>query len=210
MTARTAPTRAGPEGFGVMRKLTPLRPWQVLNRYLYELDLAGTRYTVEVDIADDDVAKLYADGRLVSTLDLPASFAVGDGRIDVAASLYGVTRVHFSRRDGVGRRLTPVRGTLEDRRRRLGERHPVLSRVIGWVAIVLLIVNLILAVPFALEIVTEIPVVAERFGTFVSPIQLPVWANTPLLLAGIVAAMERALTLRHNKILDMETIWTSM
>ena len=187
-----------------------MRPWQVLNRYLYELDLAGTRYTVEVDIADDDVAKLYADGRLVSTLDLPASFAVGDGRIDVAASLYGVTRVHFSRRDGVGRRLTPVRGTLEDRRRRLGERHPVLSRVIGWVAIVLLIVNLILAVPFALDIVTEIPVVAERFGTFVSPIQLPVWANTTLLLAGIVAAVERALTLRHTKILDMETIWTSM
>ncbi len=66
-----------------------------------------------------------------------------------------------------------------------------------------------LAVPFALESATRIPKIAERFGTFVSPIQLPAWITTALLVAGILAAVERALTLRRNKILDVETVWTA-
>lgn len=190
--------------------LKPLRPWQVLNRYLYEVDLGGIHYTVEVDTAGDGDAQLYADGLQVASEDLPTSFPVDRGHIEVAASLYGVTRVHLVTGDGPDRRLTPVRGTIEDRRRRLDRDHPAISRVIAWAAIVILVVNLVLVVPFALEMATGIPAVAERFGTFVSPIQLPVWANTALLFAGILAAVERALTLRHNKILDFETIWTSM
>ncbi|SNS34966.1 hypothetical protein SAMN05421642_1022 [Rhodococcoides kyotonense] len=199
-----------------MKRLRPFRPWQVLNRYLYTLEQSasdGTEvlYTVEVDTAgEEETVQLYKDGWLDSTHDLPASIPVADGRIEVAVSLYGVTRVHLVRDDGVERRLTPVRGTLEDRRRRLDRRHPTLSKAIGWVAIAILVVNLVLAVPFALETATEIPKIAERFGTFVSPIQLPVWVSTTLLVAGVLAAVERVLTLRRNKILDMETIWTAL
>ena len=196
------------------KRLRPLKPWQVLNRYLYTLEHAGFSYTVEVDAAGDDTVQLYEDGLLVSTNDLPAKIPVAGGYIDVAASLYGVTRVHLVRGDGkgngVGRRLAPARGTLEDRRRRLDRHHPGISRAIGWVAIAILMGNLVLAVPFAIEIATGVPAIAERFGTFVSPIGLPVWINTALLVAGICAAMERALTVRHNKIIDLETIWTSL
>lgn len=205
------------------KRLSPLKPWQVLNRYLYTLEHAGSdgrrvSYTVEVDTAGDDTVQLYADGWLVSTNDLPASIPVSGGHIEVAASLYGVTRVHLVLDDdddedednGVGRRLAPARGTIEDLRRRLDRNHPRISRAIGWLAIAILVVNLVLAVPFAIEIATGVPAIAERFGTFVAPIQLPVWINTALLVAGVCAAVERALTLRHNKILDLETIWTSL
>lgn len=198
------------------KRLSPLKPWQVLNRYLYTLEHTGSDgarvdYTVEVDTAGEDTVQLYADGSLVSTTDLPASIPVTGGHIEVAASLYGVTRVHLvlDGETGVGRRLAPARGTIEDLRRRLDRNHPRISRAIGWVAIAILVVNLVLAVPFALEIATGVPAIEERFGTFVSPIGLPVWINTALVVAGICAAVERAITLRHNKILDLETIWTS-
>ena len=46
-------------------------------------------------------------------------------------------------------------------------------------------------------------------GTFTSPIQLPAWLNTALLVAGIIAAFERALTLRNHWLIDADTTWTS-
>lgn len=49
--------------------------------------------------------------------------------------------------------------------------------------------------------------VAERFGTFTSPFALPAWANTGLLILGILAALERALTLRSHWLIDAETWW---
>lgn len=79
-----------------------------------------------------------------------------------------------------------------------------------WAAIAILIANLVLAIPFAIELATELPAIQRNLGTFVSPIQLPAWANTSLMVAGILAATERVLTLRRNRILDMETIWTGL
>ncbi|MBY6414837.1 hypothetical protein HQ346_24985 [Rhodococcus sp. BP-252] len=197
------------------KRLSPFRPWQVLNRYLYTLERPSSAgvpilYTVEVDsLSEDDTVQLYENGYLATTNDLPASIEIDGGTIEVAVSLYGVTRVDFVSDDGTGRRLAPVPGTLEYRRRRFDRRHPRLSRAIGWAAIAILVVNLVLAASFALEIATKVPMVAEQFGTFVSPIQLPAWANTTLVVAGILAATERVLTLRHNKILDLETIWAA-
>lgn len=63
-----------------------------------------------------------------------------------------------------------------------------MSRTIAAVAVAVLLVNLVLAVPVALELLTGIDAVAARFGTFTSPITLPGWLNTGLLVAGVAAA----------------------
>lgn len=197
------------------RRLKPFRSWQVLNRYLYVIDHPGpqgdsVRYTLEVDMMDgEDEVRVYTDGWLRSKHQLPASIPVVGGHLEVEASLYGVTRVNLVIADGAERRLTPVPGTIEDRRLQLTRSHPTVSRVIGWLAIAVLVINLALAVPFALEWATEIPDIRKRFGTFDSPFHLPTWMNIALMTAGILAAVERALTVRRNKILDLETIWTA-
>ncbi|NKY97978.1 hypothetical protein HGB44_09960 [Nocardiopsis dassonvillei subsp. albirubida] len=44
--------------------------------------------------------------------------------------------------------------------------------------------------------------VAERSGTFTSPVHLPVWLNTALALGAAAASTERALRLRCNWLPD--------
>jgi hypothetical protein len=164
---------------------------------------------VETQVSEDHKARFYRDGERVATARMPAEFAVPGGRIEVDAGLYGVTRAHLVTDDGTERRLAPAPGTLEYRRANLTRRHPGLSRAIGATAVVILLVNLALAVPEGLEILTSIPAVAERFGTFVSPVALPWWLSWSLIAAGVAAATERAITWRHNRIIDAETLWTS-
>ena len=90
-------------------------------------------------------------------------------------------------------------------------RHPRLSRTVGWLAIAILVVDLVLAVPAALEfLTTRVDRIGEIFGTFTSPIVLPLWLTITLALAGAVAGVERALTLRRNRLLDLETSWTGL
>ncbi|MEQ3553872.1 hypothetical protein WIS52_25635 [Pseudonocardia nematodicida] len=193
--------------------LRPLRTHEILHRSLYRVDLpdAGGRpvtWTVEVDVSGDWEARLYRDGHRAAAAELPAALPVPGGRIEVDAGLYGVTRVHLVTADGE-HRLAPVPGTLEHRRARLAHRRPGVSRAIAATAVVILAVNLVLAAPQALEILTSLPRVAEHVGTFVSPVTLPAWLNTTLLVAGALAAVERVLTWRRNRVLDAETLWTS-
>ncbi|MBN9736880.1 MULTISPECIES: hypothetical protein [unclassified Pseudonocardia] len=195
--------------------LRPVRRRDVLHRMLYEIARPGpyggtVRYTVEVDAGEGDGSPvLYVDGRRAAEAESPASFPVHGGVVEVEVSLYGMGRVHFVGHDGTEQRLAPVPGTLEHLRGHLHHRNPRLSRGIGRVAIAVLVVNLVLAVPQALELVTGIDRVAELVGTFTSPVHLPYWLNTGLLLAGALAAVERTLTLRRNRVLDVETLWTN-
>lgn len=198
------------------RRLRSVRRRDVLHRMLHAIEHAGPdgvphRYTVEVDHGSDDGSpELYVDGWWQARAEAPASFPVPGGVIEVDVSMYGMKRVHLIGDDGVERRLPPVPGTLEELRGRLHRRRPGLSRAIAWTAIAILVVNLVLAAPQALELVTSLPRVAELVGTYTSPVQLPAWLNTGLLLAGVVAAVERTLTLRRNRILDAETLWTGV
>ena len=155
-------------------------------------------------------AALYRDGVQVHRSDLPATFPVPGGVVDVAVSLYGLTRMHYVLDDGTERTLRPDRASLEGLRARFGRRFPRASSVIGAVAVVVLLVGLVVAAPYALEMVTRLDVVSERFGTFTSPIDLPGWASTTLLVAGILAATERALTLRNHWLVDLDTTGTAL
>ncbi|AOS64557.1 hypothetical protein [Actinoalloteichus hymeniacidonis] len=203
----------GDHGIEDGRTLRPFRRREVLHRSVYSITHDGPNglghtWTVDIDMGQEDGgwdAELYLDGIWQAKREMPAEFAIPGGRIEVNAGMYGVTRVHLVRDSGVEQRMKPARGTAEDLRFRLQRRNPTVSRWIGGAAIVVLLVNLVLVVPRAIELITSVPRIAELVGTFESPIVLPDWLSVGLLVAGILAAVERTLTLRHNAIIDAET-----
>ncbi|OJX94295.1 MAG: hypothetical protein BGO96_15415 [Micrococcales bacterium 73-15] len=196
------------------RPLKPYRGWHALWRTLFLIDLVDPedpdgepeRFAVDVDyVVFEDAAALYRDDRQVARSSLPVSFPVPGGVIEVASTLYGLRRMHYVREDGTQQQLRPHRGTPEELRARLGRRFPRLSRVIAGVAVAVLLVALALTVPQLLERISEIEWVAEHVGTFTSPIALPAWLNGALVAAGVLAALERALTLRNHWLIDADT-----
>lgn len=186
--------------------LKPMRWWQVLHRTMFGVPHEGARYVVDVSILDDE-AFLYVDGYRSAKASLPCRFPVPGGRIEVASSLYGLKRMHLVLEDGTERQLTPAPLTAEGWRARLDARHPGLSRWIARVAVVVLLLGLVVVVPEILERITQIDVVAENLGTFTSPLDLPAALTTTLTVAGVLAAVERALTLRNHWLIDMDTFW---
>ena len=193
------------------RPLKPYRPWHSLWRTLFLLDVeepdgTPTRYAVDVDyFVFEDTVSLYRNGEQVAKADLPAALPTSAGVIEVETTMYGLRRMHLVREDGSEQQLRPHRGTPEEWRARMGRRFPRASRVIAGLAIAVLVVGLVLVVPQALERLSEIEWVADNIGTFHSPIELPGWLNATLVTAGVLAAFERALTLRNHWLIDADT-----
>lgn len=200
--------------------LTEYRPWQVFSRSLFFLDLAepsGDSHAYAVDVrylADAKTKKqhhnavgkspaaLYRDGVQLYRANLPTTFPVPGGVIEVATSPFGLKRMHFVSDDGGERTLRPDRRSQEGLRARFEQRFPRTSAVIGAVAIAVLLVVLAGGLLQGLEALTKIPPVAERVGTFTSPVDLPAWANVTMVVAGMLSGVERALRLRHHWLLD--------
>jgi len=192
--------------------LKPFRWWQMLSRSVFSLtipreDGAETVYTVSVKHGGDSetgvvTAQLYRDGILTAVSKLPAFFAVPGGTIEVATSTFGLKRCHYVTDDGREQQLEPDPRSAEGRRAAFDRAHPAASRVVGGVAVLVLIVGVVVAVPQLIEAFSAIPPLAERFGTFDSPIQLPVVANVVVGIATGAASIERALRLRYNWLLD--------
>lgn len=203
--------------------LKPFRWWHALHRsrFLLPTELlhaAGTDphptvaeaertgFVVDVDHLDAK-ASLYADGRQTGFAEPPVLFPVPGGVIDVQTTSYGMRRAHLVLDSGDERQLVPHPATAEAWRARLAERHPTVHRSLGAAAVVVLLVALVLGVPQLAEYVTRADAVSELVGTFTSPVTLPAWANTGLLVAGVLAGIERALTMRHHWLVDLETTW---
>ncbi|MFC8921855.1 hypothetical protein [Cellulosimicrobium sp. NPDC057127] len=192
--------------------LPRFRWWQPLSRTLFHLRLTGEdgraeTWSVDVrlwgDKDDGEVrARLYRDGRHQATSKLPAEFPVTGGVVEVATSSYGLRRCHYVREDGTQQQLVPDPASAEGRRARLDREHPGASRTIGVVSWAVLAVALVLGVPQIVEQVSQIPPVAERVGTFTSPIHLTGTVNVALVVATLVASTERALRLRYHWLLD--------
>jgi len=190
------------------RALQPFRWWQLLRRSLFLLEVFGrdghpVGYAVDVrHWADketgESVAHLYVDGRHHAYSRVPAMFAVEGGTIEVAASQFGLKRCHYVAADGAERQLIPDPRSAEGRRARLDSRHPSLSRSLGFVSVVMLLVGVALLVLQVAEPISEIPPVADSIGTFESPIHLPLWLNLALGLGAVAASTERALRLRFS------------
>ncbi|MGO1956749.1 hypothetical protein [Microbacterium sp.] len=185
--------------------LPPFRPSLSLQRTRFAIDLPdAATATVDVDHMSGR-ASLYLDDRHLRAADMPVRFPLGADSIEVAASRYGMQRIHLISANGDQRRLDPAPGTPEHWRAQLSRRHPGVGRALAAGAITVLVANLILLAPQLLEVVTHLPLWADRFTPFDSPISLPAWANTALTLTAGLAGVERALTLRHHRLLDAET-----
>ncbi|RKS08915.1 hypothetical protein DFP74_4641 [Nocardiopsis sp. Huas11] len=200
------------EGNG--RPLKRFRAWQPLSRALFHLPLTsgdGRRVVYSVDVPywqqiltenGQGRAHLYLDGRHHAQSTLPAVFPVPGGTIEVAATAFGLKRCHHVTAEGAAHRLVPDARSAEGRRARLDREHPALSRWIKFLSLALLVVPLVLVVPQILEALSHVPPVARRYGTFASPVALPLWLNIALGLCASTASVERATRLRWNALLD--------
>lgn len=81
-------------------------------------------------------------------------------------------------------------------------RHPVASALIGAISIAMLLIGTGLGALQAAGPISEVPPIAARFGTFESPVRLPVWLNVCLGLGASAAAIERALRMQYHWLLD--------
>jgi hypothetical protein len=200
------------EGSG--RPLKPFRSWQPLSRALFYLPVTaedGRQVVYAVDVPHwqqiltqdgKGRAHLYLDGRHHSQSTLPAMFPVPGGVIEVESTAFGLKRCHHVTAEGVARPLIPDERSAEGRRARLDRDHPALSRWLGVLSLVLVIVPILLVIPQIVEAVSHVPPMAQRFGTFTSPVGLPLWLNTALGLCASTASVERATRLRWNALLD--------
>ena len=185
-------------------------------------DIVGERLTEQILGSDEEAeeersqgipAALYRDGVQIARSNLPAAFPVPGGVIEAARSSYGLTRMHYVTETEGGesteRMLRPHRRSPEGIRARMAHRLPRLSRFVGGIAIVVLLVGLVTGIPQGIQMISEIPPIADRFGTFTSPFQFPEWLNVTLLVAGILAAIERALMLKNHWLIDLDTTWSA-
>ncbi len=190
--------------------IKPFRFWQLFTRTIFHIhlnDQEGVRrkYSVSVEFFDEkEQAKLYIDDRHTATSDVPASFPVPDGYIELDMTMYGLKRMHYVSGEAE-QMLEPDRRSAEGLRKRFHWRFPMISKWVGWIAVFTLLVSLVLGIPQIIEVITYMDFIREHVGTFTSPIQLPQSLNITLLILSAIAALERALTLKNHWLIDMET-----
>ncbi|QOV40856.1 hypothetical protein IM697_22190 [Streptomyces ferrugineus] len=194
------------------RPLKCFRWWQLPFRALFHLRLTsdGGRHTVyAVDVrhwqnhsSDSLKAHLYREGRLHAMSTLPAAFPVPGGTVEVRMSAFGVKRCHYVTDNGPQYQLVPDPHSAEGRRARLERERPALSRAIGLLSLCVLVAALAVLIPHVAEQLTKSEGIAQRTGTFTSPIDLPRWGDIALGFAAVAASTERALRLRYSWLLD--------
>ncbi|PZF98772.1 hypothetical protein [Micromonospora endophytica] len=190
------------------RALKRLRWWQLPFRALFYLALPngdGRQTVYAVDIprrTDPDGGKakahLYLDGRHHAESKLPAAFPVEGGTIEVAISAFGLKRCHYVTAAGAEHRLIPDPRSAEGRRARVEREHPTLSRSISLLSVLMLVIGVGLNLLQLAGPISQIPPIAENFGTFESPIRLPIWLNFALAIGAVLGSTERALRLRYS------------
>ena len=115
--------------------------------------------------------------------------------------------MHFVAATGEEQVLKPDGASAEGQRAKLAQRKPGLSRAIGILAVIILLTLLPIGLLQLVEFFSQTGVAGNFMDPFTSPINLPEWTSTPLLVLSILAALERALTLRNHWLLDMDTGW---
>ncbi|QFG26227.1 hypothetical protein [Actinomadura sp. WMMB 499] len=194
------------------RPLKRFRWWQVPFRALLYLPLTrddGGRTVYAVDVrhwqnqsSGDVKAHLYLDGRQHAVSKLPAVFPVRGGSVEVSMSAFGLKRCHYVTVEGAEYQLAPDPGSAEGRRARFERSHPVLSRGVGLLSAIVLAAAMVLIVVQVAGPLTQVDAVSRHIGGLVSPIRLPVWLNIVIGICTVAASTERALRLRHSRLLD--------
>lgn len=147
---------------------------------------------------------LYKNGVRIKESTVPSVYEVPGVFIEVETTNYGVKKIHYVTDTGE-LQMMPDKNSLEGKRARFDLKFPTASKWIGYIAIAILIISLIIAIPAVIEMITRMDLVADNIGTFKSPFQLPGWLNVMLVLLGLAAATERALSLKNHWLIEMET-----
>ncbi|WP_203289269.1 hypothetical protein [Metabacillus sp. cB07] len=209
---RLLATRRVKSGNG--RSLKAFRWWQMFSRSVFFLRLKNTVdqqtvFAVEVSyiqqfFSDNGKGKanLYLNGKHYAESKLPAVFKIDGGWIEVKSSVFGMRRCHFVTDDGAVFQLEPDARSAEGRRYRLDRDHPMLSRFVSAISLMMIIIPTVIAIPQVVDTITHIPFVAERFGVFHSPITLSPWLNLMLGFSAVLGSVERATRLKWNALLD--------
>lgn len=195
------------------RPIEPFRWWHLLSgRKLFSLSVVRTddgraNYDVDVRLSgrqagDFGMVHLYLDGRHHAESTLPAAMPVESGMIEISEGSAGLRRAHYLPDGDKARLLTPHPKTAIGLRLRFDREHPVLSRWVGAISVVLLVVGVGVNGLELVELLSQIPPVAERFGLFESPLNLPLWLNIALGFGAGLGATERALRLKFHWLLD--------
>lgn len=182
--------------------------WQYLHRTVFHKRIGGDLYSVDVDLYGKELmgpeSALYKNGVRIKESTVPSVYEVPGGFIEVETTTYGVKKINYvTDTDEV--QLIPDRHSLEGKRASFDSKFPSASKWVGYIAIVILIIGLIIAIPAVIELITGLDLVADNVGTFTSPFQFPAWLNGTLLILGLTAATERALSLKNHWLIDMET-----
>jgi hypothetical protein len=85
---------------------------------------------------------------------------------------------------------------------RFARDHPVASGLIGAVSVLMLLIGVGSTLLQIAEPISRIPPIAAAFGTFESPLQLPLWLTLALGLGAAAGAVERAMRMRYHWLLD--------
>jgi hypothetical protein len=172
--------------------LDPLTGWRAFFRGRFETRHDGHTWTVDADFLDfDQKLSLYRDGVEVTEMRSPARFELeGGGAIEASMNVLGMRRIDLVV-DGRATPLAPVDGTAEAWRLRLERERPQLSRAVGAVSWVVLVVAL----------VTGIGELIALAGID-SPVEVGQPLGTLLGFAALAAALERALRFKTNRWLD--------
>ena len=139
------------------RSLRPLGGWDIVARGRFETRHDGHVWTVDLDYFDlGDKLHLFRDGVEVDVQKSPATFQVGaNATINAATGLLGMRQVDLV--TPMARRvLTPVDGTAEGWRLQLERERPELSRLIGVISWIVLVVALVTDIPQLIGLI-ELP-----------------------------------------------------
>lgn len=206
---RRALQRVSPGDGSALRRF---RWWQLLSRSLFQCDITdptgrAVRYVIDARQWKTDEngymkVHLYRDGRQHAAARVPAIFEVEGGQIEVVASAFGLRRCHYVTPDGASHQLTPDPASAEGRRARFEDRRPGLSRFVGAVSILALLVGVVVLLQEIAVPLLQIPPVAARIGTVEPLFTLPLWLTVTLAAAAGIASTERALRLRYRWWLD--------
>jgi hypothetical protein len=185
-------------GQGATERLKPVRGIEVIWRGVYEVDHAGHHYAVEVDYFDfAEKVRLYRDGTRVNTRKSPARFEIdGGAAIEASMGLLGMKTLRLIEPGGETA-LTPAEGVAEARRADFERRNPRVSRIVGVLAWLVLVIALIIEIPEIIRLIGD----AVGFE-FTPPIQLSPLANGLLGVLALAAALDRALLFKSNRWLD--------
>lgn len=188
--------------------MAPYRWWHLLHRSVLGIRHADHFYAVDYDYFDwDDEVKFYRDGHQIAVGRQPNAYPVEGGQIEFATTFYGVRRAHLVLTGGAVHALSPDPKSPEAWRKRLAERHRVVSSLIAVAAVLVLVGGLVVGSMALIETLTHTEVAEPLGWSFSSPVELTGAVATAWGVAGVLAVAERAVSMRHHWLLDADTWW---